>query len=172
MYWKQKREKKRKTGTIVKLMTLKFLHCFHCYDDDDDCDIFLHLCLFYGKTDGHGKIIHFFSLTTGMDAQVAYGFHHLRNEKPYLAQGPLSNKVSGTLLCLVKRFNSIIRIMYVKLNFSGFSYKIFELFFQPINYFLKLLSTGNRSLFLRMLKSPIVCLSDISHVLATFSAFK
>jgi diacylglycerol kinase (ATP) len=30
---------------------------------------------------------------TGMDAQVAYGFHHLRNEKPYLAQGPISNKV-------------------------------------------------------------------------------
>lgn len=30
---------------------------------------------------------------TGMDAQVAYGFHHLRDEKPYLAQGPISNKV-------------------------------------------------------------------------------
>lgn len=30
---------------------------------------------------------------TGMDAQIAYGFHHLRNEKPYLAQGPISNKV-------------------------------------------------------------------------------
>ncbi|KAB5514433.1 hypothetical protein DKX38_028339 [Salix brachista] len=30
---------------------------------------------------------------TGMDAQVAYGFHHLRNEKPYLAQGPISNKL-------------------------------------------------------------------------------
>lgn len=29
----------------------------------------------------------------GMDAQVAYGFHSLRNEKPYLAQGPISNKV-------------------------------------------------------------------------------
>lgn len=28
-----------------------------------------------------------------MDAQVAYGFHHLRDEKPYLAQGPISNKV-------------------------------------------------------------------------------
>ncbi|KAI3780722.1 hypothetical protein L2E82_10710 [Cichorium intybus] len=24
--------------------------------------------------------------------QVAYGFHHLRNDKPYLAQGPVSNK--------------------------------------------------------------------------------
>ncbi|KAK3011170.1 hypothetical protein RJ639_010937 [Escallonia herrerae] len=31
--------------------------------------------------------------SVGMDAQVAYGFHHLRNEKPYLAQGPISNKL-------------------------------------------------------------------------------
>ncbi|MCO5593514.1 hypothetical protein L7F22_047528 [Adiantum nelumboides] len=30
---------------------------------------------------------------TGMDAQVAYGFHNLREKKPYLAQGPISNKV-------------------------------------------------------------------------------
>lgn len=30
---------------------------------------------------------------TGMDAQVAYGFHHLRNEKPYIANGPIANKV-------------------------------------------------------------------------------
>jgi diacylglycerol kinase (ATP) len=29
----------------------------------------------------------------GLDAQVAYGFHHLRDEKPFLASGPLSNKV-------------------------------------------------------------------------------
>lgn len=29
----------------------------------------------------------------GMDAQVAYGFHHLRNKRPYLAQGPVTNKV-------------------------------------------------------------------------------
>jgi len=28
-----------------------------------------------------------------MDAQVAYGFHHLRDEKPYLAQGAVANKV-------------------------------------------------------------------------------
>jgi hypothetical protein len=28
-----------------------------------------------------------------MDAQIAYGFHHLRNEKPYLARGPITNKV-------------------------------------------------------------------------------
>lgn len=35
----------------------------------------------------------FLDCNTGMDAQVAYGFHHLRNEKPYLAQGPITNKV-------------------------------------------------------------------------------
>ncbi|OEL24668.1 Diacylglycerol kinase 7 [Dichanthelium oligosanthes] len=32
-------------------------------------------------------------LSIGMDAQVAYGFHHLRDEKPYLAQGPIANKL-------------------------------------------------------------------------------
>lgn len=32
-------------------------------------------------------------LNAGMDAQVAYGFHHLRDEKPYIAQGPIANKV-------------------------------------------------------------------------------
>ncbi|PWA62273.1 ATP-NAD kinase-like domain-containing protein [Artemisia annua] len=37
-----------------------------------------------------GVFYNYFSI--GMDAQVAYGFHHLRNEKPYLAQGPVSNK--------------------------------------------------------------------------------
>ncbi|EMS58680.1 Diacylglycerol kinase iota [Triticum urartu] len=35
-----------------------------------------------------------FSKASGrMDAQVAYGFHHLRDEKPYLAQGPVANKL-------------------------------------------------------------------------------
>ncbi|XP_073278236.1 diacylglycerol kinase 4-like [Primulina huaijiensis] len=38
-----------------------------------------------------GVFYNYFSL--GMDAQVAYGFHHLRNERPYLAQGPISNKL-------------------------------------------------------------------------------
>ncbi|XP_050119456.1 diacylglycerol kinase 4 [Malus sylvestris] len=44
------------------------------------------------KTTCHeGVFYNYFSI--GMDAQVAYGFHHLRNEKPYLAQGPISNKL-------------------------------------------------------------------------------
>ncbi|CAL0325598.1 unnamed protein product [Lupinus luteus] len=38
-----------------------------------------------------GVFYNYFSM--GMDAQVAYGFHHLRNEKPYLANGPVSNKI-------------------------------------------------------------------------------
>ncbi|KAK8501262.1 hypothetical protein V6N12_008282 [Hibiscus sabdariffa] len=37
-----------------------------------------------------GVFYNYFSI--GMDAQVAYGFHHLRNEKPYLAHGPFTNK--------------------------------------------------------------------------------
>ncbi|GMQ02195.1 hypothetical protein CsSME_00048546 [Camellia sinensis var. sinensis] len=32
-------------------------------------------------------------MDAGMDARIAYGFHHLRNEKPYLAQSPFANKV-------------------------------------------------------------------------------
>ncbi|XP_042058388.1 diacylglycerol kinase 7-like isoform X1 [Salvia splendens] len=33
----------------------------------------------------------------GMDAHVAYGFVHLHNEKPYLAEGPISNKMIYTM---------------------------------------------------------------------------
>ncbi|KAL1217506.1 Diacylglycerol kinase 4 [Cardamine amara subsp. amara] len=43
-------------------------------------------------TNGYeGVFYNYFSI--GMDAQVAYGFHHLRNEKPYLANGPIANKI-------------------------------------------------------------------------------
>uniref|UniRef100_A0A0C9QX78 Diacylglycerol kinase n=1 Tax=Wollemia nobilis TaxID=56998 RepID=A0A0C9QX78_9CONI len=38
-----------------------------------------------------GLFYNYFSI--GMDAQIAYGFHHLRNKKPYLARGPISNKM-------------------------------------------------------------------------------
>ncbi|XP_057416839.1 diacylglycerol kinase 7-like [Lotus japonicus] len=38
-----------------------------------------------------GVYYNYFSI--GMDAQVAYGFHHLRDEKPYLASGPITNKI-------------------------------------------------------------------------------
>ncbi|KAF7806604.1 diacylglycerol kinase 7 [Senna tora] len=38
-----------------------------------------------------GVFYNYFSI--GMDAQVAYGFHNLRNEKPYLANGPITNKI-------------------------------------------------------------------------------
>ncbi|KAF6149075.1 hypothetical protein GIB67_018653 [Kingdonia uniflora] len=42
-------------------------------------------------TSFEGVYYNYYSI--GMDAQVAYGFHHLRDEKPYLAQGPISNKL-------------------------------------------------------------------------------
>ncbi|KAH9298549.1 hypothetical protein KI387_030231 [Taxus chinensis] len=38
-----------------------------------------------------GVFYNYFSI--GMDAQVAYGFHHLRNKRPYLARGPILNKM-------------------------------------------------------------------------------
>ncbi|KAL9685834.1 hypothetical protein QQ045_023288 [Rhodiola kirilowii] len=45
-----------------------------------------------------GVLYNYFSI--GMDAQVAYGFHHLRNEKPYLAQSPITNKlIYSTYTC-------------------------------------------------------------------------
>lgn len=44
-----------------------------------------------------------------MDAQVAYGFHHLRNDKPYLAQGPISNKVNT----LVRFFDKNTPTQYI-----------------------------------------------------------
>ncbi|KAM3190298.1 hypothetical protein ACQJBY_068465 [Aegilops geniculata] len=58
-------------------------------------------CIFYddGTAEGElaetvccfdGVFYNYFSI--GMDAQVAYGFHQLRDEKPFLASGPLSNK--------------------------------------------------------------------------------
>lgn len=48
------------------------------------------------------SLLIFWIYITGMDAQVAYGFHHLRNEKPYLAQGPISNKVWFVILLCEK----------------------------------------------------------------------
>ncbi|KAM3190294.1 hypothetical protein ACQJBY_068465 [Aegilops geniculata] len=59
-------------------------------------------CIFYddGTAEGElaetvccfdGVFYNYFSI--GMDAQVAYGFHQLRDEKPFLASGPLSNKL-------------------------------------------------------------------------------
>ncbi|XP_024537974.1 diacylglycerol kinase 7 [Selaginella moellendorffii] len=38
-----------------------------------------------------GVFYNYFSL--GMDAQVAYGFHELRNRMPWLARGPIANKM-------------------------------------------------------------------------------
>lgn len=45
----------------------------------------------YNFSSFEGVFYNYFSI--GMDAQVAYGFHHLRNKRPYLARGPVSNKM-------------------------------------------------------------------------------
>ncbi|GAA0164747.1 kinase [Lithospermum erythrorhizon] len=77
-----------------------------------------------------GVFYNYFSV--GMDAKVAYGFHHLRNEKPYLAQGPISNKLiySGyscsqgwfftpcTSAPSLRGLNNILRLHIKKVNCS------------------------------------------------------
>ncbi|XP_031481010.1 diacylglycerol kinase 4-like [Nymphaea colorata] len=57
------------------------------FDKDDNIEDYLP----EKPTQIEGVFYNYFSI--GMDAQVAYGFHHLRNEKPSLAQGPISNKL-------------------------------------------------------------------------------
>ncbi|KAL5699324.1 diacylglycerol kinase (ATP) [Ranunculus cassubicifolius] len=77
-----------------------------------------------------GLFYNYFSM--GMDAQVAYGFHHLRDTKPYLAQGPISNKVIySTYSCTqgwfctpcvsdpsLRGLKNIIRMQIKKINSS------------------------------------------------------
>ncbi|KAK1276020.1 Diacylglycerol kinase 7 [Acorus gramineus] len=77
-----------------------------------------------------GVFYNYYSI--GMDAQVAYGFHHLRDEKPYLAQGPITNKLiySGYTCtqgwfftpCIsdpsLRGLKSIIRLSIKKVNCS------------------------------------------------------
>ncbi|XP_065011840.1 diacylglycerol kinase 7-like isoform X1 [Musa acuminata AAA Group] len=46
------------------------------------------------KSFSEGVFYNYFSI--GMDAQIAYGFHHLRQDKPYIAQGPTLNKLIYT----------------------------------------------------------------------------
>lgn len=50
-------------------------------------------------------------LGVGMDAQVAYDFHHLRDEKPWLARTRAANKVSLLdLLCLFFHYKQYVLI--------------------------------------------------------------
>ncbi|XP_010259747.1 PREDICTED: diacylglycerol kinase 4-like isoform X2 [Nelumbo nucifera] len=67
-------------------------HCLH-YSEECTLDQELDIEGEYpeSQTFFEGVFYNYFSI--GMDAQVAYGFHHLRDEKPYLAQGPISNKL-------------------------------------------------------------------------------
>lgn len=77
-----------------------------------------------------GVFYNYFSI--GMDAQVAYGFHHLRERRPYLARGPFSNKlVYSSCGCAqgwfctpcstnprVRGLNNIMRL-YIRREVSG-----------------------------------------------------
>ncbi|GER38042.1 diacylglycerol kinase family protein [Striga asiatica] len=75
-----------------------------------------------------GVFYNYFSI--GMDAQVAYGFHNLRNEKPYLAQGPISNKVQ-VLFTLQKNHRTMHK-------FKISDWKILDLFLMLRKYVLLL----------------------------------
>uniref|UniRef100_A0A0D9X5U0 Diacylglycerol kinase n=1 Tax=Leersia perrieri TaxID=77586 RepID=A0A0D9X5U0_9ORYZ len=67
-----------------------------------------------------GVFYNYFSI--GMDAQVAYGFHHLRDEKPFLASGPLSNKGWFFTQCIsdpeLRGLRNIIRLSIKKMDSS------------------------------------------------------
>ncbi|KAH0436083.1 hypothetical protein IEQ34_026490 [Dendrobium chrysotoxum] len=77
-----------------------------------------------------GVFFNYFSI--GMDAQVAYGFHHFREEKPHLAQGLIANKLIYTgyscaqgwffTPCVsdptLRGLNNILRLSIKKINTS------------------------------------------------------
>ncbi|CAN6449578.1 unnamed protein product [Victoria cruziana] len=75
------------TGEVIELPYALKAREDCMFDKDDDIEDNLP----ERPTQIEGVFYNYFSI--GMDAQVAYGFHHLRNEKPYLAQGPVSNKL-------------------------------------------------------------------------------
>lgn len=55
-----------------------------------------------------------------MDAQVAYGFHRLRDEKPYLANGPIANKVLNLWsywMCFINQITFLVALVYLILHF-------------------------------------------------------
>jgi hypothetical protein len=56
-----------------------------------------------------------------MDAQVAYGFHQLRDEKPFLANGPLSNKVRNMWI-LFPTFMMTHQLITIKPNVDHSSF--------------------------------------------------
>ncbi|XP_022762178.1 uncharacterized protein LOC111308129 [Durio zibethinus] len=56
-----------------------------------------------------GVFFNYFSI--GMDAQVAYGFHRLCNEKPYLAKVPITNKLLNGNTAICQTYMDHLRII-------------------------------------------------------------
>ncbi|KAI0497009.1 hypothetical protein KFK09_023337 [Dendrobium nobile] len=81
-----------------------------------------------------GVFFNYFSI--GMDAQVAYGFHHFREEKPHLAQSLITNKLIYTgyscaqgwffTPCVndptLRGLNNILRLSIKKINTSDWEH--------------------------------------------------
>ncbi|KAG0461658.1 hypothetical protein HPP92_021955 [Vanilla planifolia] len=81
-----------------------------------------------------GVFYNYFSI--GMDAQVAYGFHHFREEKPEVAKGPIANKLIYTgyscaqgwffTPCMsdpsLRGLNNILRLSIKKINVSNWEH--------------------------------------------------
>ncbi|KAG0463146.1 hypothetical protein HPP92_021622 [Vanilla planifolia] len=81
-----------------------------------------------------GVFYNYFSI--GMDAQVAHGFHHFREEKPEVAKGPIANKLIYTgyscaqgwffTPCMsdpsLRGLNNILRLSIKKINVSNWEH--------------------------------------------------
>jgi diacylglycerol kinase (ATP) len=89
-----------------------------------------------------GLFFNYFSI--GMDAQVAYGFHHLRDEKPWLARGRTANQmIYGTFGCtqgwfctactMAPRARGVSNILKLSVRRRGNSSKDWEEIHLPSN---------------------------------------
>ncbi|XP_052181607.1 diacylglycerol kinase 7-like isoform X3 [Diospyros lotus] len=78
----------------ISMPAKEIVHRPHCLKPVKECylDQGLEIGVLPEKVSYYkGVFYNYFSI--GMDAQVAYGFHNLREKKPHLAKGPVSNKL-------------------------------------------------------------------------------